>query len=256
VTRALVKEMLTSFVRFDKGKKGYLEEDEAMMMLESRSETKTFAQMRNAVRDIDLHAKRNLSFLEWACGVFDKSWIVLHTVKNVEVTPAMLAEMEALMEGLEEAEAAAEAANEVSLRAKSRRIKQQALAASHEETHAAAKEEEGVAKAHVAADVAKQHKVFSAAATAAMAARADDAAVKHKMAAFKALDKALQTKHMTNEEVCCVCVCMKPRVVSSSTVRRGEDACRNIIHSPDSPCTIRSASNLKWQRGRKQKLRR
>ena len=192
--------MLTSFVRYDKGKKGYLEEDEAMMMLESRREVKTFAEMRSAVRDIDLHAKRNLSFLEWACGVFDKSWIVLHTCKNVAITPEMLAEMALLADGLEEAEAAAEEANQRALKAKSARLKKDALAAVAEESHAAAKVAEAGAKATVAADVAKQHGVFAAAASAAAAARKDDAAVKHKMQAFKALDKALCTKHMTNEE--------------------------------------------------------
>ena len=243
--------MLTSFVRFDKGKKGYLEEDEAMMMLEHRRETKTFAEMRSAVRDIDLHAKRNLSFLEWSCGCFDKSWIALHTCKNVMITDEMREEMAFLGEGLEEAEAAAEAANKVAMRAKSMRLKKDVLAAVAEEGHAAAKEDESAAKATVAADVAKQHAVFSAAAAAAkvssaqagawasardaavhavvvprnllsppphvlayaspssptpppalssQAARADDAAVKQKMAAFKALDKQSTLKHMTNEE--------------------------------------------------------
>ena len=192
--------MLESFVRFDKGKKGYLEEDEAMMMLERRGEVKTFAEMRSAVRDIDLHAKRNLSFLEWACGVFDKSWIVLHTCKNVAITDAMREEMAFLGDGLEEAEAAAEEAHQRALEATSKRLKKDALAAVAEQGHAAAKEAEAGAKATVAADVARQHGVFAAAAAAAKAARADDAAVKQKMAAFKALDKATAMAHMTNEE--------------------------------------------------------
>jgi WD40 repeat protein len=120
--------MLKDFIKYDKGKKGHLEEDEAMMMLESRDETTSFIELRNKVRDIDLHEKRNLSFLEWCCAVFDKSWIELHQRNDLIITPEILAEMEKMRKEMEEAEAFAEAANERSLRAQSMRFKTDANA--------------------------------------------------------------------------------------------------------------------------------
>ena len=120
--------MLKDFIRHDKGKKGHLEEDEAMMMLEKRGEVTSFIELRGKVRDIDLHEKRNLSFLEWCCAVFDKSWIDLHQRSDLIITPEILAEMEQMRKEMAEAQAAADAAYERSLRAQSARIKTDAQA--------------------------------------------------------------------------------------------------------------------------------
>ena len=200
VKRKEVASMLKSFCRFDKGKKGYLEEDEAMMMLERRGDPTSFVDLRGKVRDIDLHAKRNLSFCEWVCAVFDKSWIELHTRKEIEVTPEMQAEMDAMKAEVAEAEAEAEAAYARAQVAASKRLLEEAKHAAAKVGVADAQAESDKAHALVESDVARQHGVFAAAAKAAMAARADDAAVKSKMAAFKALDKKNRLTHMTNEE--------------------------------------------------------
>ena len=128
VGRKQVKGMLKDFVKYDKGKKGHLEEDEAMMMLESRGDPTSFVELRSKVRDIDLHKKRNLTFLEWCCAVFDKSWIELHQRSDLIITPEIVAEMEAMKREMEEASAQAEAAHEHSLRAKSMRFKTDANA--------------------------------------------------------------------------------------------------------------------------------
>tara|TARA_B110000208_G_C11742049_1_gene420296 strand:+ start:40 stop:1611 length:1572 start_codon:yes stop_codon:yes gene_type:complete len=229
VKRTTVKAMLKDFIRYDKGKKGHLEENEAMMMLESRGDPTSFVDLRGKVRDIDLHQKRNLSFLEWCCAVFDKSWIELHQRTDLVMTPEILAEMEAMRREMAEAMAEAEAANERSLRAQSMRLKTDAnamkelmelqakadaLAADHATSaaadqvvvdaakalQAAAEADLAAAKAAIADDTQRQANAIAGAAAAARAAQADDAAVKTKMALFKKLDEKTQMTHMTNEE--------------------------------------------------------
>ena len=200
VTRAAVASMVKDFCRFDKGKKGYLEEDEAMMMLERRQDVTSFVDLRTKVRDIDLHQKHNLTFCEWCCAVFDKSWIELHTRKEIIVTEEMQREMDAMAEAVKEAEAEAEAAFARATEAKSARILEDAKHAKAQKDVAAASADSAKTAALVASDVARQHGVFAAAAMAAVAAQKDDAAVKTKMDAFKALDKKNRLTHMSNEE--------------------------------------------------------
>jgi hypothetical protein len=79
VNRDKVFTMMKQFRKFDSRSQGELEEDEAMRLLESRNETKTFKELREMVADIDLDKNRKLSFLEWACAIFKKSWVTLHT---------------------------------------------------------------------------------------------------------------------------------------------------------------------------------
>ena len=63
VQREDITEKLDEFLKFDKGKKGELEENEAMMLLEARGETKTFRELRQMVADMDIDTNHRLSFL-------------------------------------------------------------------------------------------------------------------------------------------------------------------------------------------------
>ncbi len=53
-------------------------EDEALRLLEARKETKRFVELREMVKDMDYDKNRELSFLEWCCAYFSKSWKDLH----------------------------------------------------------------------------------------------------------------------------------------------------------------------------------
>jgi hypothetical protein len=49
-----------------------------MRLLEARQETRTFLQLREMVEGVHIQSsKRRLSFMEWACIVFHKSWLEL-----------------------------------------------------------------------------------------------------------------------------------------------------------------------------------
>jgi len=78
VTRDEVQKLKVQFAKFDSKGQGELEEDQAMRLLESRNETKTFRELRESVAEIDIDKNRKLCFLEWACAIFNKSWAVLH----------------------------------------------------------------------------------------------------------------------------------------------------------------------------------
>jgi hypothetical protein len=54
-------------------------------MLEARGEAKSLKEIRLLVQDIDLDRNHKLSFLEWACAIFAKSWEELHSEVVVEV---------------------------------------------------------------------------------------------------------------------------------------------------------------------------
>jgi len=78
ISRPAVYKLMEQFAAFDGRKQGELEEHEALRLLESRNSTKTFRELREMVADIDLDHNRKLSFLEWACAIFNKSWQKLH----------------------------------------------------------------------------------------------------------------------------------------------------------------------------------
>jgi len=79
VSRESVFEMVEAFKKHDSRAKGELQEDEALRLLESRKETKRFVELRDMIKEMDFDGNRQLSFLEWACAYFSKSWKVLHT---------------------------------------------------------------------------------------------------------------------------------------------------------------------------------
>lgn len=78
VTYDDVISLKADFKKFDARGQGELEEDEAMRLLESRNETKTFTELRQLVNDIDIDKNRKLCFLEYACAYFQKDWVKLH----------------------------------------------------------------------------------------------------------------------------------------------------------------------------------
>jgi len=109
-------DLLAQFKKFDKQKQGELEEDEAMQLLEKRGETKTFKELRVMVAEIDLDKNRKLSFLEWACAIYKKSWQKLHTAsvdpEEMKKASALRAKALAQQEEAAAERAAAEAESE------------------------------------------------------------------------------------------------------------------------------------------------
>lgn len=106
VDRKELYELLTQFQKFDKRHKGELEEDEAMMLLESRNSTKTFRELRQMVTDIDFDQNRELSFLEWACAIKKQEWKALHAPSIDPEELAKAAELQAQAAAALEAAAA------------------------------------------------------------------------------------------------------------------------------------------------------
>jgi len=94
IKRPEVMALKEGFKKFAKPGKGELEEDEAMRLMESRNNTKTFVELRDMVVEIDVDKNRKLSFLEWACAIYGKSWEKLHTLKVVD--PEEIARLEVI----------------------------------------------------------------------------------------------------------------------------------------------------------------
>lgn len=113
VARADITALLDEFLKFDYHETGELEEDQAMMLLEHRGETKTALELRAMVRAMDKNNDHKLNFLEWACCRFQKSWEELHTFADEATRAAAMAQMA-------EARAAAEAVQQEMAEAKRR----------------------------------------------------------------------------------------------------------------------------------------
>ena len=68
------------FKSFDTFGKGELDDHQAMRMLESRGQAHSLHEIRELVKEMKMdETTKKLSFLEWACAVFKKSWEELHT---------------------------------------------------------------------------------------------------------------------------------------------------------------------------------
>jgi len=93
ITRHGILELLKQFDRFDGRRQGELEEDEALRLLEHRKETKTVAELRQLVKDIDLDHNHKLCFLELCCSVYKKSWALLHAPSHDPAELALLSEL-------------------------------------------------------------------------------------------------------------------------------------------------------------------
>jgi len=77
ITPQKVKDLLDGFKKFGKEGASELEEVDVFRFLESINKTKTARELRDMVSMIDQDKNRKLSFLEWACAYFNKSWEVL-----------------------------------------------------------------------------------------------------------------------------------------------------------------------------------
>jgi len=95
ISRDEVAKLMDQFQKFAKPNLGELEEDEAMRLLEARGNVKSFKELRQMVSDIDVDKNRKLSFLEWACAIYSKSWDVLWTPS---IDPEEIAKAEKLQQ--------------------------------------------------------------------------------------------------------------------------------------------------------------
>lgn len=77
--------MKKEYMTFDDKSKGELEIDQAMRLLESRHETKTYTELRELLNDIDKNNNNKLSLLEWLCAFFNKSWDKLNEQVDIDV---------------------------------------------------------------------------------------------------------------------------------------------------------------------------
>lgn len=110
VTREEITARLTEFKRFDFNNTGYLEENQTMMLLESRGETKTAVELRAMVADIDKDHDHKVNFLEWCCAVYKKSWEETNNFSDEAARDAAMAQAKAAGEEAARVRAAIEAA--------------------------------------------------------------------------------------------------------------------------------------------------
>ena len=103
-----VLELKEEFSKFDDKKKGELEVDQAMRLLEARHETKTYTELRELLKSIDQNSNNLLSLLEWLCAFFNKSWETLTTPDAEVDVEAIKAELMAEAKKKEEEAQAAE----------------------------------------------------------------------------------------------------------------------------------------------------
>lgn len=115
VKRAELNEHLKEFKKFDLLQTGELEENHAMMLLESRGETKTARELREIFSKIDVNNNRKLSFLEWCCYLYDKDFQETNSFVDADARNAAMAEVQRAAEAaraVEEAAAKAKADEE------------------------------------------------------------------------------------------------------------------------------------------------
>jgi len=115
VTRDSINEHLREFKKFDLLKTGELEENHAMMLLESRGETKTARELRETFSRIDVNNNRKISFLEWCCYIYEKDFTETNSFVDQDARNAAMAEVEKAAEAaraVEEAAAKAKADEE------------------------------------------------------------------------------------------------------------------------------------------------
>ncbi|QDZ20093.1 hypothetical protein HOP50_03g26120 [Chloropicon primus] len=127
VTRDKVLDLKVEYGKFDDKHKGELEVDQAMRLLESRHETKTFTELRDLLKSIDKNNNNKLSLLEWLCAFFNKSWDTLMEPDAEVDVEAIKAELVAEAKKKEEEAAKAEVAYQRA-RGESQAVKEAAIA--------------------------------------------------------------------------------------------------------------------------------
>jgi len=106
IDRQEVNALLKDFKRHDIGNKGELDYHEAMMMLERRGEVKTAKELMDMVGDMDKNKDHRITFIEWCCALYKKSYDDLFYFVDEEAKQRAMAEA---MRFGEEAKAAEEA---------------------------------------------------------------------------------------------------------------------------------------------------
>lgn len=89
-----ITEKLKEYKRFDLANNGELEENNAMRLLESRGETKTATELRAILNSIDFNNNHKLSFLEWCCYLYSKSYEETNNFVNEEAQALALLEIQ------------------------------------------------------------------------------------------------------------------------------------------------------------------
>jgi len=78
VPKSEIDKLREQFDKHDSKKRGELEDDEAMRLMEARGETKTVKELHHMIAEMDVDKNRKLAFLELCCALHKKSWKTLH----------------------------------------------------------------------------------------------------------------------------------------------------------------------------------
>lgn len=128
VERNDINEHLKEFKKFDLLKTGELEENHAMMLLESRGETKTARELRETFTKIDVNNNRKISFLEWCCYIYNKDFTETNSFVDTDARNAAMAQVQQAAEharAVEEAAAAAKLREEEAARLRAEEIERE-----------------------------------------------------------------------------------------------------------------------------------
>jgi hypothetical protein len=113
ILRADVNVLFNDFKKHDLTHRGELDEHEASMLLEHRGEVRTATELREMIAGMDADKNHRLSFVEFCCAYFHKSFDNLNTYVDEDARAACLAEAMKFGEEAKKAEEAiAEAARE------------------------------------------------------------------------------------------------------------------------------------------------
>ena len=105
VDRQEVYALERDFLKHDIKKNGELDEHEAAMLLEHRNNTKTASEIRQLLVNLDKDKNHKVSFIEWACAIFDKPFAELNNFADEEARQKAMAEAMAAGEKAKAAEA-------------------------------------------------------------------------------------------------------------------------------------------------------
>eukprot|EP01035_Chromulina_nebulosa_P031994 gene31994-42693_t len=90
VSREEVTDMMKDFMKHDIGNKGHLDEHEAMMLLEGRGIVKTAKELRAMISTMDVDNNHRLSFVEWCCAIFERSYQELNNFSDEDARQSAL----------------------------------------------------------------------------------------------------------------------------------------------------------------------
>mmetsp|Transcript_31172 Transcript_31172/g.44801 ORF Transcript_31172/g.44801 Transcript_31172/m.44801 type:complete len:317 (+) Transcript_31172:68-1018(+) len=90
ISRESVTDMMKEFMKHDIGQKGHLDEHEAMMLMEHRGIVKTAKELREMMSTMDIDKNHKLSFVEWCCAFFERSYEELNNFSDEDARQAAL----------------------------------------------------------------------------------------------------------------------------------------------------------------------